>query len=90
LKLTIVAALRVVLRNGPDARQEDMFDYGGLLVGYDPVAVDAVGLDTLTRLRYRVGLREPLRVRYLRSAGDLGVGRCQPAELERVAVASGG
>jgi hypothetical protein len=86
LRLNVVNALRVVVNNGPDARQEDIVPYGGLLLGFDPVAVDAVGLDLLAVERRRQGLPGRLNVRHLVSAGRAGVGRWRPGHLERVAL----
>ena len=85
LKLNVVNALRVVVNNGPDARQQDIVGYGGLLLGFDPVAVDTVGLEMLAVERRRGGLTGGrLDVRYLSSAGEAGVGHWRPGRLERV------
>lgn len=85
LRLNLVNALRLVVRNGPDANAEDVAAYGGLLMGFDPVAVDACARALLDIERNRFGL-PPVNVRYLRAAARLRVGRVHPAELERVAV----
>lgn len=90
LRLNIANALRVVCRNGPDARREDVLASGYVLLGFDPVAVDTVGRDLLTATRRKVGLTEKLDVRYLEAAADDGVGRLALHELERVPVLHGG
>jgi hypothetical protein len=86
LKLNVVNALRMVVNNGPDAREEDIVAYGGLLLGFDPVAVDTVGLELLAIERRRLGVRGRLDVRYLPAAGEAGVGRWRPGHLERIGV----
>lgn len=51
LRFTIVDALRVVYADGPSASVENISDEGILLASKDPVAVDAVGVDTLNAIR---------------------------------------
>lgn len=84
LRLTVLNALRIVVDRGPDAHNEDLVEYGGLLTGFDPVAVDSVGLSLLLVERRRRGLEEPVLTRYLEAAGDIGVGRWRPADIERI------
>jgi hypothetical protein len=86
LKINIANAVRVVVNRGPDARPEDIIGYGGLLLGFDPVAVDNVGLSILAMERQRRGLTSPLGVRYLASAAQMGLGRWRPADIERIAL----
>lgn len=86
IKLNLVNALRLVVRNGPDPRPEDVIDYGGLLLGYDPVATDTVGLAILASERRRLGRTEHLLVPSLASAAELGVGRWRPGAVERLAL----
>lgn len=56
LRLTIVDALRVVYKEGPSANVENTTNHGLLLASTDPVAVDAVGMDTLNAIRGQQGL----------------------------------
>lgn len=86
LRLTIVDALRPVIRRGPDATREDVVNYGCMLMGYDPVAVDQVALSLLEIERRRAGLSPDLNVAYLRAAGEMGLGRTHPADIDRVIV----
>ncbi len=86
LKLNVTNAVRVVVNRGPDARPEDVIGYGGLLLGFDPVAVDNVGLSILAMERQRRGLTPALGVRYLASAAEMGLGRWRPADIERIAL----
>lgn len=83
LRINIVNALRAVVRHGPDAHDGDIIGHGGLLIGYDPVAVDAVGMELLTNLRRRAGELEALTVPHLVAAAQLGVGRAAPHEVVR-------
>ena len=83
LKLNIVNALRIVVDKGPDAEEQHLEDYGGLLVGFDPVACDSVGLGLLAVERRRRNINGPVEVRYLSAAGDRGVGRWHPADIRR-------
>lgn len=90
LKLNITNATRIVFRNGPDARNEDLSNYGALLLAYDPVAVDAVGLEILELERRRLGETERVFAEHIGSAAKLAVGRRQPAELQRLLLDDGG
>jgi hypothetical protein len=86
LKLNVVNAVRVVANGGPDAQEEDIIGYGGLLLGFDPVAVDNVGLSILAMERQRRGLTGGLEVRHLASAAEMGLGRWRPADIDRIAL----
>jgi uncharacterized Fe-S center protein len=90
VRLNVVNALRVVCRNGPDARRQDVATCGYVLLGYDPVAIDTVGRDLLLATRRKRDVKGELDVRYLSAAADLGVGRQALHELERVPVLHGG
>ncbi len=90
LRLNITNALRTVIRNGPDATAEDVFEFGGLLLGCDPVAVDATGYDLLIAQRQRKGVGGRIRVPYLTAGADLGVGRRALHELDRIPVQHAG
>lgn len=50
-RLVIVDALRVLYHGGPQVDPRYLWDYGGLILGVDPVAVDAVCLDILQKKR---------------------------------------
>ena len=86
LKLSIVNALRVVIRNGPEAAEGDLFEHGGLLLGYDPVAVDTVGLALLTSRRKQLDAQKPINVHYLHSAAAQGVGHYQGRDIEQLGI----
>lgn len=86
LKLNLVNAIRIVVDRGPDALEEHVVGYGGLLLGFDPVAVDHVGLGVLAIERRRRGLTRAVNVRYLAAAARANLGRWRPEEIERLAV----
>lgn len=89
LRLNIVTALRMVLRNGPDARREDVGELGRLLLALDPVAIDSVGHDLLQAVRQERGLGEPFTVPYLDEAGAMGLGRRGMHEIRRIPIRHG-
>jgi len=90
LRLNLCNALRIVIRNGPEATEDDVTAYEGILAGFDPVAVDQVGLSILDAQRREQGTRPRLDVPYLSAAGRDGVGRAHPADIERVALEARG
>jgi hypothetical protein len=89
LKLNLVNALRIVVERGPDAHDEDIASAGAILLGHDPVAVDSVGLGLLSVERRRRSLTG-IQVPYLVAAGDAGVGRWHPADVEHFALVAEG
>lgn len=78
LRLTIVDALRVVYKDGPSASVENIAGEGLLLASQDPVAVDAVGLETINAIRAKRGLdaivAEGETLPYLEVAHRAGLG----------------
>lgn len=84
LRIHLVNALRVVVDRGPEAHASDVANWGGVLAGFDPVAVDHVGRSILEVQRRERNLDAHLEVPYLRAAGDSGLGRWRPSEIERV------
>ena len=89
LKLNVVNALRTVALGGPEAEPSSIVDANRLLLGFDPLAVDAVGYELLLSQRRRLGSLESLDVPYMSSAAELGVGRLAAHELERIPVSQG-
>lgn len=89
LRLNVVNVLRAVIRNGPEAAQDDVIGHCGLLLGFDPVAVDTVGHELLLARRKMAGISDTLRVPYLEAAAQWGVGRRAAREIERIPVGSG-
>jgi len=50
-RLVLVDALRPLCDKGPQADPRYLWDYGGLIAGTDPVAVEAIGLKIITAKR---------------------------------------
>lgn len=86
LKLNIINALRVVIDRGPDARNADVIDYKGLLIGHDPLALDSLGTSILEIERRRRGLATPLNVRYLATAAEMKLGRWRASDVDQIPV----
>jgi uncharacterized protein (DUF362 family) len=88
LRLVVVDATTVQYDGGPGARPDRGLAFGGLLVGADPVAVDACGVNLIEEERKRAGLpsleaagRPP---RHLETAGRLGLGERELTRLDVV------
>lgn len=84
LKLNLVNAIRVVVNRGPDAQEEDISANGGLLLGFDPLAMDIIGRDLLASYRKQRGLLASLSIPYLDSATKIGLGRSRSTEIELI------
>ena len=84
LKLCLVNALRTVVDRGPDARPEDVAPTARLLLGYDPVAIDAVAVSILAAERRTRGLPSTIAVPHLDSAEAMGLGRAQSTGIDRL------
>ncbi len=85
LRLHVVNGLRVVFDGGPEVAEDFTWDAGMLMGGFDPVAVDTIGLQTLNRVRGAVGLSQiggpAASLPYLEAAMDRGLGTCRPFEI---------
>ncbi len=86
VRLNLLNAVRCVIDRGPDAVEGDIAWYGGLLLGFDPVATDVIGRAVLEEERRRRGLPQRVDVPYLKAAADLGLGRYRLVEIERVPI----
>lgn len=88
LRLCVVDALRIVYRNGPNAVAEDIEDNGTILVGFDPVAIDTVGLIHLNDIRRRHDLppiaHSSAEISYLMEAELRGLGVADPHAIDRI------
>lgn len=89
LKLTVVNALRVIVRPDADATGGDLANIGQLLFGFDPVALDTVGLELLLKLRRNLGLAADLSVPSLTAAAETGAGRNAAYGIDRIPVTLG-
>jgi uncharacterized protein (DUF362 family) len=89
LRLVVCDATRPQFQGGPSFRPQWQWPYGGLILGTDPVAVDRVALEILSKKRAAAGMptldAEKRPVRYLASAEARGLGT---ANLERIEVMS--
>jgi len=86
IRLNLVNALRIVVDRGPDATEDDVVSLGGLLFGFDPLAVDQIGLSALAIERRRLSLPGEINVRYLAAAARMKLGRWRPEEIERISL----
>jgi uncharacterized protein (DUF362 family) len=85
-RLIIMDAVRIQYQGGPNYRSQWAADFGGIIIGTDPVAVDTIGYDIVDNLRARAGLakikeskREPI---YLQTAAARGLGVGDMANIE--------
>ncbi len=89
-RLTVLDAVRAQYNGGPGARPDFAWPYGGLIVGTDFVAVDAVGADLLDAQRRQKGLKslaeENRPPRHIATAGACGLGIADLDRIERIEV----
>ncbi len=85
-RLIIVDCLRVQFHGGPAYHSSWAADYGALLMGTDPVAIDAVGNGIVEDLRRNAGMqplkgsrREPI---YIQRSAQYGLGNSDPEKIE--------
>ncbi|QOJ14476.1 MAG: DUF362 domain-containing protein [Planctomycetia bacterium] len=84
LRLNILNAMRVVFRGGPEPEHSAISDPAALLLSFDPVAVDFMGMDLLMAERRRQGLSDGEPAPHLQTAEELGLGRGDWQGVERV------
>ncbi len=87
-RLIVVDALKVQFHGGPAYHPHWAANYGGILIGTDPVAIDAVGYKIIEDLRKTAGLetlkgtgREPI---YIKTAGKYGLGAAELGKIDFV------
>ncbi len=69
--------------NGPGYKARWAWPYGGIIVSEDMVAIDSVAAKIINTRR--VGLElEPVEVKYLPVAAEMGLGVCDPDQIERI------
>jgi len=89
-RLTVCDATRGQCHGGPSKHPGYAWAFGGLIVGTDFVAVDAVGADLLEAERKARGLKslaeENRPPRHIATAGVRGLGVADLAKIERVEV----
>ena len=70
---------------GPSIHPQSTWHNGTLYFSTDPVALDTVALGEIESQRRRVGLPSVIdRARYIRAAGEAGLGIWQPEAIERI------
>ena len=85
-RFIIADCLKVQFHGGPAYYRRWATDYGALLFGTDPVAIDTVGYGIIEDLRRNAGIeplkgskREPI---YLQRAAQYGLGNGDPEKIE--------
>lgn len=85
-RLIVADALKIQYHGGPAYHPQWATNFGGLLFGIDPVAVDSVGYGIIEDLRKNSGLkslkgtkREPI---YIKRAAEDGLGNNDPGDIE--------
>lgn len=90
LRLVIIDATRPQFNGGPSLRPDWQWPYGGLIIGVDPVAVDRVALEILSRKRAVAGMPSLEAAKrpagYLLSAAARGLGMADLARIEVVSI----
>jgi len=87
-RLIVVDALKIQYHGGPAYHPHWAADYGAILLGTDPVAVDAVGYRIIEDMRISSGLetlkgtrREPI---YIKRASEYGLGEAKTEKIDFV------
>lgn len=90
LRLIVCDASRVQLHNGPAFYPKYAWEYGGLLVSRDPVALDYIGWRIIEKRRKQIGLkslkmegREPT---YITSAAKLKLGHADMKYIQKIEI----
>jgi hypothetical protein len=91
LRLNVVNGLRSVFKGGPLVSEDAIDDTGILIFSEDPVAADAVGLDTLNKVRAGYELphvaTDPADVPLLADAERRGLGHADFRHIDRRTIA---
>lgn len=86
VKLTIIDGIVGQYEGGPPSHPQWQWLFGGLIAGFDPVALDRTGLDIIERERAahnRASLSEAGRFpHYLKTAEKLGLGNFRKENIE--------
>ncbi len=90
LRLVVCDALRAQYHGGPAFKPQWAWDFQGILVGTDPVALDRVGTQIIERKRKEMNMlslkdagREP---KYIKTAASLGLGVDDPSLIDIIAI----
>lgn len=88
LRLIVCDASRVQVNNGPAYYPRFAWDYGGLLISRDPVALDYLGWQIIEKRRKQIGLK-PLKAverepKYILTAAKLKLGTIDERYIEKI------
>jgi len=81
-KLIICDALMGLYDGGPRWSKESMFPYGGIILGTDPVAVDAIMLQIINQQRNEMGLEPVETATHIALSGEAGLGNHSLAMID--------
>ena len=87
-KLIITNALSCVFNGGPRWDRKFMWNYGGILIGTDPVAIDTIMFNIINEKRKSEGL-SPISenvAKHIRLASELGLGTNNTNEIDLLEV----
>ena len=86
-KLIVSDALLMVIEGGPRWDRRFIRPFGGILIGTDPVAVDAVALQIIDDAREKDGMeRLAAQVKHLPLAEALGLGNSRLENIDLVSI----
>lgn len=90
-RLVVMDALRPMADGGPALKRDALWDYYGLIVSRDPVAVDYTALKTIDERRVQVGLKpiseSERQPKWIATAAGLGLGTNDPAKMDVLQIA---
>lgn len=90
LRLIVCDASRVQVNNGPAFYPKYSWEYGGILVSQDPVALDYTGWQIIEKRRKEIGLK-PLKAvnrepKYIKTAAQLKLGNIDETYIRRIEI----
>ncbi|MCP4152266.1 MAG: DUF362 domain-containing protein [bacterium] len=90
LRLTVCDASRVQVHNGPAFFQRYAWEYGGMLVSCDPVALDYTGWQIIEERRKMLKMKslkeEKREPTYIKTAAKLKLGNADPQLIRRIEI----
>lgn len=83
-RLVVCDAMRVLYAGGPQMEMNYVSNFNGLIIGVDPVAVDAVGYEMIKRIRKGFPTRQPaiLKPTHIATASKLGLGKSEREDID--------
>ena len=90
LRLVVCDALKAQYNGGPAFKPQWAWDFRGILISTDPVALDRIGADIIEKKRSEVNMpslkeagREP---KYIKTAANLGLGFDDPSLIDIISI----